>query len=219
MTPRNLRLALLGLCVAFAFVIAIEILYLTPGSFTPSNSAARNAAARGEIYMAPNIDALVTDILGRPLFTSSRIPAERTAKTEDNEKKPPQLQARLTGIMLRADSREALFERNGGKPIAIKVGGEIDGWKVSAIQSDQVVLTSDLGDQIVKPTGVPAAQHAALRPKPVAKKSNTAPANGPVGPIPPAPAAGPSLAPRPAVTNKTQALSAASAQSGRQGYR
>jgi hypothetical protein len=54
--------------------------------------------------------------------------------------------------MVRPGVREALFARAGQKPIPVKVGGEIDGWTVAAIEFDRVVLATALGSQIVRPT-------------------------------------------------------------------
>jgi len=93
-------------------------------------------------------DRLVAEILKRPLFTEGRRPPQpKIVKAE-----PPRLQGRLAGVMLRPNSRIALFTRPGGRPVSIKEGDIIDGWTAAKIEEGQVVLTSSFGQQIVKPT-------------------------------------------------------------------
>jgi hypothetical protein len=104
------------------------------------------------------MEAMVAVILERPLFNPTRHPPEAlvAARIVDiPEKTPPQLRGRLAGVMIRPGMREALFARAGQRPIAVKVGGEIDGWKIAAIESDRVTLSSDFGDQTLRPTNDP----------------------------------------------------------------
>src|SRR5215471_16297576 len=157
MTLPTVRFALLTLCVGLASIVAAEAFVLMPTYAESSKLTDRNASSRNETIAALNLDAMVAAILARPLFSSTRLPPAIAAPEEVvvPEKQPPRLQARLTGISLGPNAREALFERDGEKPIPVKVGGEIDGWKVSAIQFDQVVLSSEFGNQIVKPTNAP----------------------------------------------------------------
>jgi len=127
MTSRTAPLILLSLCVVLASALAL----------------ARAPSA--------DLDALIDEILARPLFNASRTPRERDANDEPEKKVRPQLQARLTGIMIGPEAREALFEHAGDKPVALREGSEIDGWKVAAIRSAEVVLTSEFGEEVVKP--------------------------------------------------------------------
>jgi hypothetical protein len=154
MTPRNLRLALLALCVGLASAVAAEAYVLMPKASVSPSLAAQRIAVRAQIEVPADIDPMVAEILARPLFTSTRMPAALPAADEEivEEKQPPQLQARLAGITLGPDAREALFQREGEQAFPVKIGGEIDGWKVSVIQLDQVVLTSEFGRQVIKPT-------------------------------------------------------------------
>src|SRR5262249_19184722 len=112
-------------------------------------------------------------ILARPLFTLTRTPPAPAPVASEvvEEKQPPKLQARLAGVTLGPDAREALFQHEGEKPIAVKVGGEIDGWKVSAIQFDQVVLSSEFGNQIVKPQNAPPGSEDEDVPPPAIRKA------------------------------------------------
>jgi hypothetical protein len=157
MTQRLLRLGLAVLCTGLVAVVATEI---SVGAFSvavPSIPETRTAA-RVEMPPLPDIDAMVSEILGRPLFSSSRLPYEEVAEAEEDEGEgePQQLQSRLTGVAIRPEGREALFERDGGKPVAVKEGGQIDGWTVKSIRTDQVLLSNTLGDEVLKPAFAPA---------------------------------------------------------------
>jgi hypothetical protein len=182
MTQRLLRLGLAVLCTGIAAVVITEI---SVGAFTavvPPVQAV-GTEARIEMPPVPDIDSMVAEILKRPLFSSSRLPYEEVVGIEedDGEEKPPQLQSRLTGVAIRPEGREALFEREGGKPVAVREGGQIDGLTVKTIRTDQVTLSNVLGDEIVKPTYAPPRvrrppQRVAATP--AASQNNAAAVNG-----------------------------------------
>src|SRR6185312_9714071 len=164
---RNFRLALFG-CSALAGAALLTELAL-PFISTSSESIER-ARARDETLLARKADSFVVEILKRPLFTDGRQPPSVAVASAE----PPQLQGRLAGVVLQANSREALFARPGGKPVSVKEGDTIDGWTVSKIEEDQVTLTSAFGEQVVKPTNGAADEIAAPAARPAAKKSNPA---------------------------------------------
>jgi type II secretory pathway component PulC len=113
-------------------------------------------------------DRMVTEILKRPLFTPGRQPPQpKIVKAE-----PPVLQGRLAGVMLRPDSRIALFTRPGGRPVSIKEGEVIDGWTAAKIEESRVTLTSAFGEQVVKPTNGAADEMTPGR-RPVKKVTPT----------------------------------------------
>jgi hypothetical protein len=126
-------------------------------------------------------EKLEAEILARPLFLPGRHkPEPKAVKPE-----PPVLQGRLAGVMLRSDTRLALFTRpGGGRPISVKEGDVIDGWTASRIEAGRVVLTSSFGEQIVKPTngGADEMTPRAKTAKPTKKVSKTPPATPVPGP-------------------------------------
>jgi type II secretory pathway component PulC len=175
---RNFRFALLGLsalaCVGLVVELVLPILAISPETL-------ESTRARDEHLAAKKGDALVAEIIKRPLFTDGRAPPRppQVVKAE-----PPHLQGRLAGVMLQSDSREALFTRPGGKPVAVKEGDVIDGWTVGKIQEDQVLLTSAFGEQVVKPTNG-GADEITTAPRPVAKKNAPAKPGLARQPLPP----------------------------------
>jgi hypothetical protein len=127
-----------------------------------------------EELASPDADVLVSEILAQPLFSPSRQPADAANPTETPEptKEPPKLPGRLEGMAIRPGAREALFDREGDKPLVVKEGQTIDGWTIASIGPDRVVLRGPAGEQIMKPAG-----GTAIKPKPIQamnKKSSTA---------------------------------------------
>src|SRR5262249_20583454 len=55
------------------------------------------------------------------------------------------------GVAILPGVREAVFENDGEKSVVVKEGQEIEGWTVASIHSDQVLLKSAQGEQVVKP--------------------------------------------------------------------
>jgi hypothetical protein len=161
---RNFRLALLGCCALAGIALAAE--FALP-FFATAPENAESARARDEQLTAKRADAMVTEILKRPLFTDGRAPPAPPAVVRAE---PPKLQGRLAGVVLQQDFKEALFTRPGGRPMAVKEGQVIDGWTVGKIEEDRVTLTSAFGEQVVKPTNGAPEEVGAPVARPVAKK-------------------------------------------------
>lgn len=133
------------------------------GPVIPGHTAASAPAA------SRNLDAMVTEILERPLFSPSRQAAgESLADAQPvPEKEPPKMPGRLAGVAVLPEVREAVFEGDGEKPVVVKEGQEIEGWTVASIRDDRVVLRSAAGEEIVKPAdgvGIRRAGAGARRP-------------------------------------------------------
>jgi hypothetical protein len=153
---RTIQRALAGLCGGLLLVIAAELSLMGDLNDSPSVEVAAGPTAVKTPVPPLDMETAVEAILERPLFSPSRQPPEvlTAAHIEETlETAPPQLHGRLAGVMIRPGTREALFARAGQRPIAVKVGGEIDGWKIAAIEPDRVILASNFGDtQTVRPT-------------------------------------------------------------------
>jgi len=190
MLPRFLRPVVIGLGFGLAMVLTVMFVSGESGGAAASNEPVRIQPAAVTEKTAPaDIDALVADILERPLFSPSRQPVD-TAPEEIAEapKEPPQMPGRLEGVSIRPEAREALFEREGERPIAVKEGQQIGGWTVASIRADRVLLKSEIGgEQIVKPAngaGVRSPQMQAMNKKPAASAKNAA-AGAAKPPVPP----------------------------------
>lgn len=150
------RVGFAVLCAGLTTMLAAEI---SLGALRPDGPdvPVSGTSASMDMPRLPDIDSMVSDILERPLFSASRSPSEaqvEIAEEEDTEEADT-FQSRLTGVMITPNGREALFEREGSKPVAVKEGARIDGWMVKEIRLDQVVLHNALGDEVLKPTSAP----------------------------------------------------------------
>jgi hypothetical protein len=148
-----LQLALAGLCAGLLLIIAAELFVVNQDEFQTAEVPPRTPDASKTFRPAFDMESAIAIILERPLFSPTRdLPDPPPDTTEPPQSAPPQLGARLAGVMIRPGVREALFARVGQKPIPVKIGGEIDGWTIAAIELDRVVLANAFGSQIVRPT-------------------------------------------------------------------
>jgi hypothetical protein len=156
---RIIQFALAGLCAGLLLVITAEVFHAVSRNDSAAVEAVESTTAKIK-RTAPGAvtEAIVDVILARPLFSASRHPPVEVSAAnpeEISEAAPPQLHGRLAGVMIRPGMREALFARVGQRPIAVKVGGEIDGWMIAAIELDRVILSGAFGSQTLRPTKDP----------------------------------------------------------------
>jgi len=176
-TSNLVRIALGALCVGLFGIIIIEISFPLPDAAQPEAAAGR-AAAVPTGNPAPAIDSnkLIAEILQRPLFTPGRRQSEPDTdeESEPEKKGTAEFRGRLAGVMLRPGGGEALFAREGEKPIAATEGQEIDGWTVDSIEADHVVISSDLGERTIEPTPGERGAGAAAARRPPARQAASA---------------------------------------------
>ena len=195
--PRLLRPVLLGITCGLAMVVFVEFIARGAGNAVASNEPPRARPVAQKQTAPPSADALTAEILERPLFSSSRQLAEDAPREERAaaEPEPPKLPARLAGVSIRPEAREAIFDGEGEKPLVVKQGQEINGWTLVSVETNQVMLKNATGTQIMKPTnGAPGARRqvqalnkkAANAPKNVNLPVGTKPAARPGQPQPPA---------------------------------
>jgi hypothetical protein len=201
--PRIVHFALGGLCLGLSAIIVAELAGPTTEPAAPSEGGAADIEVPPDrVAPASDADQLTAQILDRPLFTPGRRPPEAVADSEpEEEAKPPQLQGRLAGVMIHGEGGEALFTRQGQKPITVTEGDEIDGWTVDAIEVDRVLLSSEFGDKVLELSGEPrgkagtAVPAAAKKPAGAQAAKTAAVAGRDVQPKPPAGAQPVSAAP------------------------
>jgi hypothetical protein len=147
-----------GLCLILAVIIAAEF-NLTVNDVAASPTARPGEdAATGNDPAPDDADTQIVSILERPLFAPDRRgpPPPKTADQAAGPtgKAAPEITGRLGGITIGpGDDKEAVFERGEGeKPLVVKEGDDVDGWTVSSIEPDKVVLTSTFGQREIQPT-------------------------------------------------------------------
>ena len=83
----------------------------------------------------------------RPLFTASRRPPAppAVARVAPPPPPPPPPELALFGTLVDSDGASAIVRKGSDKPIAVRLGEELDGWAVTEIGDRQIVLA--LGDR------------------------------------------------------------------------
>jgi hypothetical protein len=152
---RILPFVLTGSCAGLFLIIAAELFALPEQSDFPSEETGGTSAEIETLAPMPGAEAKIDAILERPLFSPGRRPPEVASAA--HEEAPRQIKGRLAGVTIRPGVREALFMREGQKPVPVNVGGDIEGWTIAAIEPDRVILSSAYGNQTIKPANASGA--------------------------------------------------------------
>ncbi len=212
---RPLYMAVGGLCLVLAGIIAAEFnLKIDKVAASPTDQAAADSAA-GDDQTPDDADTQIASILERPLFAPDRRgpPPPKADQPIGSAagRAAPEITGRLGGITIGpGEDKEAVFERGEGeKPLVVKEGDDVDGWTVSSIEADKVILTSTFGQREIQPTFGASGEAPPPRTKPAFQKEaagTDSPVTPPVQPppgnrrMPPRPVA-PSIARRVPGTN------------------
>ena len=195
------RLALVFLlagCAVFAVIIASEI-RSAPG---PQKAAVELSplvrdrplpAARPE--PAGRYDEMVTAILARPLFNSTRRPPPRDGADATTDTGLSGL--RLTGIVTTPGHRIAIFAPPGDKLMTVTEGDTVSGWRVETITPRDVSLTGPAGTKTLEPKIDPnlVPPPPPTPPPPSANANRVTPANQAAVRVPGVPAGRPRFLP------------------------
>jgi hypothetical protein len=190
------RLALLALCIGLGAIVLGEQV-LSVAAVEASTNYAVPTTQAADPPPAIDADGLVVKILARPLFTAGRRPPQAPVAPPPPQPTAPELKARLAGMLVGPDQREALFARDGGGVVAVKEQQEIDGWTVTTIDIDKVVVSSSFGEKVLQPTPGTAAVRTVPRGAPPRRLNPAQPA----GTAPAVPAR-PNVAPPPAIPGR-----------------
>lgn len=149
-----IRPALIAVCVLLGMILLAELNhdYSIPGE--PENVDAINPPARIEaMETARPLVAIAAyeDIVNRPLFNEDRQPyvyvapppEEKPVKTRERPvpPKPPQ-QFSLTAIVITPETSLAILQGGKDKSLQrVRLGETIDGWTLTDIQDQSIVLT------------------------------------------------------------------------------
>jgi general secretion pathway protein N len=149
MIDRLILLLLIAGSLVFGAVVYTE---LRPGGAKEAATAkvaARPDSAPTLRRQGPRVEELVTTILARPLFSSTRRPAQDApaGAAADSDL----ADTRLTGILTEPGRRMAIFAVNGGKPLKVVEGDEVSGWRVESITPREVSLSGPGGTKTLQP--------------------------------------------------------------------
>ncbi len=181
--------ALVGGCVLLAGIVAIEIVQ-SPAAQTETGARAALSAdplpPTAPPERALRFDAMLTEILARPLFSATRRPpVHNDSPAADTSLSD----TRLAGIVTAPGRRFAIFAPNGAKPLLVNEGDTVSGWRVDAITPREVSLSGPDGTKTLKPKNDPNLVPPA--PPPVAAAAPAAASavgpNRPAAVLPPRP--------------------------------
>jgi general secretion pathway protein N len=150
MIDRLILLLLIAGSLVFGAVVYTE---LRPGG--AKEAATAKVAARPDSaptlrrQQGPRVEELVTTILARPLFSSTRRPAQDAPATAAADS--DLADTRLTGILTEPGRRMAIFAVNGGKPLKVVEGDEVSGWRVESITPREISLSGPGGTKTLQP--------------------------------------------------------------------
>lgn len=159
------------LCAALGVVLVLELTSAGDDDAPASVAAAVSQPSSGNLPKAPDRFALpplgsFAEVAERPLFSSSRRPT--AADAQQGAEQP--FSATLAGIVISASS-SSIIVSHGSPPVLtrLKQGDDLDGWAITAIEPNRVVLQRDGVEQQLKLHDLPgqaAAPGAQVEPAP-----------------------------------------------------
>jgi general secretion pathway protein N len=168
MTDRLLLLILTTGCLVFGSIVFVELKPTGTEDLAVAEATARPdtpPAARRQ--QNPRIDELLTTILARPLFSSSRRPPQSAAAGASADS--DLADTRLAGILTEPGRRIAIFAVSGDKPLRVAEGDAVSGWRIESITPREVSLSGPTGTKTLQPKldpnlAAPSNQPAAAKP-------------------------------------------------------
>jgi hypothetical protein len=159
------QLALAGICGALSLVFAYEIAApISPFDVPKSAEVYRPAPVTFEDTANAPSAASFDDINAHPIFSASRAPiASHVDVTHGGTSSAFPTDVSLIGVIIEGQTRMALV-KTASEPFARSVpqGGEIEGWTVSEVDPDKIVLSSGASKQEILLAANQAAQSPGL---------------------------------------------------------
>jgi hypothetical protein len=155
------QILLAGLCSALALVLGYELVTEPAAADVPVLHWQPPSPA--PISLAPSLPPLesFSAIDARPLFNPARKPLA-VPQADAATTLPPPTDISLIGVIIEGDRRMALLHTPASSlEVSVGVGGTIDGWQVTAVEPDRIVLHSGTTDYPVAlnaPHGEPAIE-------------------------------------------------------------
>jgi len=165
-----------ALLLALSLVLTVDLLYqlLAPApQFHPDPTpiALAPATTTGPAFTPPP-PANFAELDERPIFSPERKPLQSLTDFNVSEAGAPS-NITLVGIIMGAGQQIAILKTGPGPAQNVSVGGEIDGWQVTRIESSYIVLHQDSTGQDVK-LPLHFGDHAAGQPATQGPQTGTA---------------------------------------------
>ena len=157
---------LLGGCLILGAIIFVELQPTIDDepALTGSPAKPHNAAPTVPRQPSTHLDELVTTVLARPLFSSTRRPPQSAGN--EGPSSADLGDTRLTGIVTEPGHSIAIFAVNGAKPLIVTEGEAVSGWRIEAITPREVSLSGPSGTKTLEPKADPNLAPPAPTPLP-----------------------------------------------------
>jgi hypothetical protein len=159
MTNRPALYPLFAGCLIFGTITFVEL--APDGSadtVLPEAAPRANAAPTAHPKENARVDELLETALARPLFSSTRRPAQ--SATDDGAGDTDLSDKRLTGIVTAPGRHIAIFAVNDAKPLILAEGESVSGWRIEAIGPIEVSLSGPGGNKTLRPSPDPTLAQA-----------------------------------------------------------
>lgn len=93
------------------------------------------------MFDAPALPAF-DEMSDRPLFGESRSRVEVTAPTASVVRQRPMPSIELAGVVITTDVRQAFVRHGGGEMLVLRIGDQIDGWRLTDVSPGKAVFQS-----------------------------------------------------------------------------
>ena len=146
-----MRAALLAVALGLAGVSAWQLTSVTPEA-GPLPSVDAPAGRPPMVTTAAPRAAWVATALARPLFAPGRRPASEAVAASDG---PPTL-PRLAGVLVDGSDRRVLLVPAGGSaPVVARVGAQVGGVTIKAIEAGQATVATPDGLRVLRVSFAP----------------------------------------------------------------
>ncbi len=144
---------LLGAVIVLALVVIGELLWLKNGDLAsnrvdepdvPLVDAAAAVIDGANMPKLPPLSAF-SEIVDRPVFTSTRRPQPTGAKSDASTLRANKMRQtwKLTGVVMSKDAHYVLIEgKKDRRTVQLEYGAVLDGWRLEEIVTDEIVLVS-----------------------------------------------------------------------------
>ncbi len=144
------RMLLAALLAVLAVAVGLEAMEEAPGVVAVRTVPASGAPARSPAIVAEAGPTEVRTILARPLFAPNRRPPAGGVALPNAL--PPSL-PRVAGILMNGGQRSVIFASTGDtRPMVVHEGGELNGFRVQAIEDGQVTVVGPDGPRVLHPS-------------------------------------------------------------------
>ncbi len=147
--PANRLTFVAGVVCLFLFVLWLVEIVASPESIVLPPPTAANRDTLPDTRVAAVLDtpslAEYEAVIERPLFNEDRLPSEdEDADAEDEEAAgsaqiPPM---QLAGVVLTGEHQIAMLMREGGRPLRMEVGMDVEGWVLEGLEPRRAILSN-----------------------------------------------------------------------------